>query len=136
MRSDAVRRSNLYTGANCGVRFVASLEYVRDRIRNAGATVLFADRRRLVYGGGHCRPRLAASVDLGAAHQRRGAVRTRRQQRGTGIATRVRSPTVSSEISDVARKAVAVVDRLNIPQDHCHVVFLGYAPASEMEVYV
>jgi hypothetical protein len=42
----------------------------------------------------------------------------------------------SMEISDVARKAVAVVDRLNIPQDHCHVVFLGYAPASEWDVYV
>jgi hypothetical protein len=42
----------------------------------------------------------------------------------------------STEISDVARKAVAVVDRLSIPQDRCHIAFLGYAPASEWDVFV
>ena len=42
----------------------------------------------------------------------------------------------SVEISAVARAADAAVERLDLPQSRCHVVFLGVEPAPEWSIYV
>ena len=131
--SKAVSRDRMDTGILlCGLTLFAApillqapiaafgspldVKYVRDRIRNAGAALLFADCRRLC-----SRWRPLSPLPGGVRRCSRGASASARCALLVAISAALSHRNArafahrSFEISDVARKAVAVVDRLNIP---------------------